>query len=332
MARLTALPSIDIIQGFKGVLDFYLWKGLPCVRKWPYTPPSKRTAGTKSAASLFGEILKSYRLTADTVLEAYQEMAKGAPRTPRDIYVSGTLGHLHERTPPPVPPTTYTLWSPDAPPYSPSALDDEFDDASFNTDLWTEFDPGALLTVSENETGLILDGLTQPANAVCGVFQPIPAVDFSVTAKLALIAFAQNFGILGLSLWQNAANPAAGMYNWSWVFSAAEQAIELTRFTNYTTWHSHVYQAPDAIIGTHLYLRIRRISTTYYFDWSSDGIGWRQCHAGALAFAPLHFGIMLNNANTGITIRAISTFFRYTPYGTFNLILQGDRICETRYT
>ncbi|GAI78615.1 unnamed protein product, partial [marine sediment metagenome] len=30
MARLTALPSLDIIHGFRGILDFYLWKGLPC--------------------------------------------------------------------------------------------------------------------------------------------------------------------------------------------------------------------------------------------------------------------------------------------------------------
>lgn len=104
MARLTALPSLDIIRGFKGVLDFYLWKGLPCVRKWPHTPRSRRTEGSIAAAALFGDILKSYRLLAPTVLEAYQENANGIPRTPRDVYVSGVLGHLHERTIPAPPP------------------------------------------------------------------------------------------------------------------------------------------------------------------------------------------------------------------------------------
>jgi len=104
MARLDALPSIEIIRGFKGVLDFYVRRGQPCVRKWPHTPRSRRTAGSNAAAALFGSILKSYRLVADTVLEAYQQNAKGIPRTPRDVYVSGVLGHLHERTIPPPPP------------------------------------------------------------------------------------------------------------------------------------------------------------------------------------------------------------------------------------
>ncbi|MBA7569735.1 hypothetical protein ES708_11476 [subsurface metagenome] len=107
MAKLTALPSLDIIRGFKGTLDFYIRRGQPCVRKWPHTPRSRRTPATIAAAALFGGILKSYRLVADTVLAAYQENAKGIPRTPRDVYVSGVLGHLHERTipePPPPPP------------------------------------------------------------------------------------------------------------------------------------------------------------------------------------------------------------------------------------
>ncbi|GAH90840.1 unnamed protein product, partial [marine sediment metagenome] len=33
MAKLTALPSLDIIRGFKGTLDFYIRRGVPCVRK-----------------------------------------------------------------------------------------------------------------------------------------------------------------------------------------------------------------------------------------------------------------------------------------------------------
>lgn len=96
MARLTALPAIDIIRGFKGTIDFYLWKGLPCARKWPYTPPSKRTAATKAAAALFGAVLSAYKLLAPLALAAYQESAAGIPRTARDIYVSGLYGRLHE--------------------------------------------------------------------------------------------------------------------------------------------------------------------------------------------------------------------------------------------
>lgn len=330
MARLDALPSIDVIRGYKGVLDFYLWRGLPCVRAWPAYHHSHASQASKASAMLFGQIIKGFNLTGEIALGAFQEAAVGNPRTARDIYVSGVLGHLHQRTEPVTPDMHFDWWMPDAPPETPSLLDDEFDDAAFDAVLWTEFDPGALLAVSENETGLILDEATQAGDDLCGIYQPIPAVDFTITVKLALIALAANFGIAGLILWDDATNPAAGLYIWDFGFSAGAQAIELTRFTNFTTWHSHIYQESDDIIGTHIYLRIRRLGANYAFDWSSNGLGWRQCWKGPLAFAPDHFGIGLNNVNSGITIRGIATFFRYTPFGTFNRILQGDRVREQR--
>ncbi len=104
MARLDALPSIEIIRGLKGVLDFYLWKGLPCVRSWPYTPPSKRTTATKAAATLFGQISSNFRLLAPLALQAFQQEANDQPRTARDLYISGVYGHLHTKTPAAPPP------------------------------------------------------------------------------------------------------------------------------------------------------------------------------------------------------------------------------------
>ncbi len=104
MARLTALPSLDIIHGFQGVLDFYLWKGLPCARKWPYTPPSHVTEGTIAARALFGAISQGYSLLGDGPLQAFQEDAADQTRTARDIYMTAVYGHLHERTVPEPPP------------------------------------------------------------------------------------------------------------------------------------------------------------------------------------------------------------------------------------
>lgn len=104
MARLTALPSLDIIHGFQGILDFYLWKGLPCARKWPYTPPSHVTEGTLAARAIFGAISQGYSLLGEGALQAFQDDAADQPRTARDIYMTAVYGHLHERTIPEPPP------------------------------------------------------------------------------------------------------------------------------------------------------------------------------------------------------------------------------------
>jgi len=96
MARLTELPSIDIINAFSGILDFYLWRGLACVRRWPVYRPARRSAPAIASAALFGLIIKSYSLVAGDVLDALREAAADNPRTARDIHVSGVLGHLHE--------------------------------------------------------------------------------------------------------------------------------------------------------------------------------------------------------------------------------------------
>ncbi|GAI36660.1 unnamed protein product, partial [marine sediment metagenome] len=95
MARLTALPSIDIIHGFQGVLDFYLWKGLPCVRRWPRMTKAQQSDATKAASAIFGAISQGYSLLGEGALQAFQEDAADQTRTARDIYMTATYGHLH---------------------------------------------------------------------------------------------------------------------------------------------------------------------------------------------------------------------------------------------
>lgn len=96
MARLDVLPAESIIRGFKGILDFYLWRGLPCVRAWPRYRPARQTDASKAAALLFGAIIKAYSLLGDVPLEAYRADAADHNRTARDIMVSGVYGNLHE--------------------------------------------------------------------------------------------------------------------------------------------------------------------------------------------------------------------------------------------
>lgn len=96
MPKLTKLPSLDIIHGFRGILDFYLWKGIPVVRKWPVNPKSHHSEATKAAAATFGAVSHAFSLIGPTPLTAYTDDAADQTRTPRDIYMAAKYGNLHE--------------------------------------------------------------------------------------------------------------------------------------------------------------------------------------------------------------------------------------------
>lgn len=95
MAKVSALPSLEVIGALKGVLDYYYWKGIPCVRKWPHTPMSHRTQASLDSAQLFGQIAQGWALVGGWVKDLYNQMAEGTPRTGRDLYMAGVHGHLH---------------------------------------------------------------------------------------------------------------------------------------------------------------------------------------------------------------------------------------------
>ncbi len=95
MAKLVKLPSLDIIHGFNGVLDFYYWKGIPVVRKWPYNPKSHHTDATIAAAEKFGLATKGYSKLAADQINAFKAEALDHTRTARDIYMTAAYGHLH---------------------------------------------------------------------------------------------------------------------------------------------------------------------------------------------------------------------------------------------
>lgn len=96
MPRLKNLPSLDIIRGFKGIIDFYVRDGRAYARKWPHYPKSHQAAASRETAAIFATVLKQYHLMGAEPLAAFVEIAKDQPRTPRDVYVSAAYGNLHE--------------------------------------------------------------------------------------------------------------------------------------------------------------------------------------------------------------------------------------------
>lgn len=98
MPRLYALPHEQVIKSLKGTLDFYYWRGVPCVRKWPVIPMSSRTPASLESADIFGDIAQAWALVAGNVKAYFQEDSEDQPRTARDIYMTATYGHLHEHS------------------------------------------------------------------------------------------------------------------------------------------------------------------------------------------------------------------------------------------
>lgn len=98
MAKISHMPALGVIQGLRGVLDFYYWKGIVCVRSWPRISYANRTPASLASAQLFGQISRGYALLPGNLKDLYAQNAQGSPRTGRDVYMSATLGRLHVRS------------------------------------------------------------------------------------------------------------------------------------------------------------------------------------------------------------------------------------------
>lgn len=91
MVKLLSMPSQAIIDEFKGYVDFYLWKGIPCARAWPYWPPRDPTPTEKANQDEFSYIIHLYNTVSPEILEAYRLTASGTQYTRRDLFIKAFL-------------------------------------------------------------------------------------------------------------------------------------------------------------------------------------------------------------------------------------------------
>lgn len=206
------------------------------------------------------------------------------------------------------------VWMPDYPPASASAYDDEFDDESVN-DMWTEWDVPNTLTVSEGAYGLSLLQSSSAAISMSGIYQALPAGDFTIWTKVSFSRLTADTSIVGIMLGEDLANnpSTSNVIDLTIYQAVAEQVVRALCFSAYNgSLVGDVYgTVTDVVIGTGAYLRIRRATTTLYFDYSSNGIAWQQIATVAQPFTPGEMGLFVDNRNTGANIRAVFSFFRY---------------------
>lgn len=210
------------------------------------------------------------------------------------------------------------VWMPDHPPASAGAYDDEFDNSSFDTGSWAEWDVPNDLTVSENDYGLSLLKASSANTYFSGVYRTAPNNDWTIWAKISLTVkrVANSAVLCGLFLGQDLANnPSTSdivAFRYGYNAYSSGDSIDANKFSSYQNDGASSYgNVADVIIGSHVYQRIRRASNTLYFDFSTNGIGWQQIGSSAEPFVPAQFGFAIFNLTTGVDARMTCSFFRY---------------------
>ncbi|GAI51855.1 unnamed protein product, partial [marine sediment metagenome] len=101
MAKLGALPAQAIIDGFKGVIDYYMnfqacdrsisGPGIPCARSWPRSPGHDRAPSVQAGWDAFAWAAKNWNSLDPYVQEAYRQTAQESNLTPRDLFMKGYI-------------------------------------------------------------------------------------------------------------------------------------------------------------------------------------------------------------------------------------------------
>jgi len=95
MVKLAVMPSLAIIDGFKGKIDFYEYMGIPVARKWPRSPGHKRAPAVEAQWAAFSYVAGAWSLLSDEVQEAYRALAVGSGLSGRDLFSRSYLKGLY---------------------------------------------------------------------------------------------------------------------------------------------------------------------------------------------------------------------------------------------
>ncbi|MBA7671204.1 hypothetical protein ES703_79357 [subsurface metagenome] len=95
MAIIKEMPGQKIIDGFRGVIDFYYYMGVPVARSWPRSQGNSQTPASVAQWPVFSYVNKLWKDVSPEVRAAYEDMTAGTNLTAKDMfvrgYISGTL-------------------------------------------------------------------------------------------------------------------------------------------------------------------------------------------------------------------------------------------------
>lgn len=95
MAKIKALPGRHIISGFRGILDFYVHDGQPCVRRWPRSPGHRRAPAVEAQWAAFSYAVHEWNNLSQTVRDAYITMAENTGLSSRDWFIRSYISGIY---------------------------------------------------------------------------------------------------------------------------------------------------------------------------------------------------------------------------------------------
>lgn len=87
MATLKVIPEQTIISMFRGLIDFYLWKGIPCARRWPRSPGKRRSPLLTPAIQRLAYASWLYAIATPPITQAYQSISSNTGLSNKDYWV-----------------------------------------------------------------------------------------------------------------------------------------------------------------------------------------------------------------------------------------------------
>jgi len=203
----------------------------------------------------------------------------------------------------------YEKWDPDAPPLTPSAYDDEFNDSSISGNWSTSVSSNS--AISEADSDFVINRIVGGSDSVDGIYKNLPVGNFTITTKISVLTTRANYTLGGLQLLENGGSNSTRINSIHLWVSGGSLGVEVDNWTNKTTYSGTVFQNSLNIGNPTVYLRIRRNASTYYYDYSYDGKGWINLVSTTLAYTPQHMGVFETAPNGSANSTAKFDFFRY---------------------
>ena len=247
-------------------------------------------------------------------------------------------------------------WDPSAPPATPNALDDEFNSGTLTG--WNDYDFGNV-GVNTVDSTINKMTITQTKSAlgeeVTGLYRDapsIPASDYGYTvwtrASLSTQdlsdypAFSLSLGV-DMSLPGTTGStasppivdvPGGEFYQLSLMRASQAWLIIAQRMDGWNLYGANIGTA-EVVQSTHVYLRLRvrythaTTTTSMFFDYSSDGVGWKSLNAGAsedyTSGELKSIGCTVNDSSgiAGVETVGLFDFFRVYDGYAFDTTSQG---------